>query len=176
MAICHADKDCLMADIHTLPRKGRTEPLPFQWTTIYYRDSKIPTPIRCVAYRLRRARGGVAITVIGDTGIGHTLKDRLPNFEAARAFMKVWARRYGQTMVEHRAERPRHKLGSREDRAFMRAGGCKESWLSSDAPVLWGHAVSRCQSPRAECGAKGRCEYGDCNMIMDVPDPPDNSE
>lgn len=163
-----------MADIHTLPRKGRPEPLPIQWTKIWGLDGKLlPTPTRVVSFYLELGgRRGVKIYVHGDTGNVALLSARPADFAAARAYMKVWARRYGQTMVEKRAERPREKLGSRVDRALMNAGCCKESWLSSDAPVLWGHAVSRCQSPRAECGNNGRCEYGDCDMVMDVSCPP----
>ena len=92
-------------------------------------------------------------------------------FSAARVFVHGYAAQHGQVVTEAPPRRPRSPRAVGTDAALLRAGGCREAWLRCDIPSLWAEAMVRCQSPAAECGSKGRCAYGDCNMEMDPVEP-----
>ncbi len=89
------------------------------------------------------------------------------SFKEARAWYGAYAARYGQTFEE--IVTPRPPSGSREDRALLKAGGCKEEWLRSDVPALFGEAAVRCQHAGGFCVSDGYCNMGGCDMIMDPP-------
>ena len=42
--------------------------------------------------------------------------------------------------------------------------------------ALAGEAMFRCRSAAQECGSKGFCAFGSCDMEMDPPDAPPDAE
>jgi hypothetical protein len=126
-----------------------------------------------VEYRLRRVRvpGGCAVWLhLGNFSwnLSRTLGHYPATFAGARAWVTDYAAAYGQTVVEAPPLHPRWPQPDGEDRKLLRAGGCREGWLSSAVPALWAEAMTRCQCPAADCGKAGLCRYGHCDMIMDA--------
>lgn len=129
-------------------------------------------------FRLARRRGTVEIWVTvawGDRAyqweLGRAEGHVFAEYAAARQFVAVWAARYGQSIQEVKTLRKSYPRGSHAHRALMASGGCLESWLTSDAPELFATAMTRCGSPAQDCHHAGRCQYGDCNMQMDISRP-----
>ncbi len=56
--------------------------------------------------------------------------------------------------------------GANADYKLLKEGGCKEEWLNSDVPAMWGEAAFRCQHPGRHCTEDGFCHYRDCDMQM----------
>ena len=127
-----------------------------------------------IHFRLSRCRDGVTVYFVMRTGrfIGFSwdaspyLGGTPKTFDEARKMVTAYLGRYGAVGVEVKKERVKRAVG--EDRKLLKSGGCKESWLGSDVPELAGEAMSRCRSARMECGSREYCEYGTCDMIMDV--------
>jgi hypothetical protein len=80
--------------------------------------------------------------------------------------VQAYAAGHGLVLEEIVRERPCRPRGSREDRQFLKDGGCKEEWLESDVPELWAEAMCRCRHPGGFYGQDGFCHYGDCSMAM----------
>ncbi len=135
--------------------------------------------VRGVVFSLaHRGRAGVEIWIcVAETRdvarqwcVSRTENIDLPSFAAARVWVHAWAARYGRRIREDVPARRCPKIGPRACRALLAAGGCRESWLTSDAPRLAAEGAVRCQSPAADCHHYGRCQYGTCDMEMDVDD------
>lgn len=142
-----------------------------------------PETRRDVTYALRRTRRGVdmRLAVRGSgTGFIWSLSVQLDawpaTFADARAWLGDYAARHGQVFREADPIRPRPKRATGADAKLLKAGGCREAWLRSDVPALAGEAMFRCRSAAQECGSKGFCAFGSCDMEMDPPDAPPDAE
>ena len=152
----HLESRCKIVDLTSRPRVGQP-----------------------VTFHLRKKRGKTEIQVtwqdplVPNELISWSLSqqyDYWPNkFEEARKYAVSYFARYGYGAVEtgrkvgNRSKRPK---GTERD--LIKSGKCRESWLSSEVPVLWAEAMVRCQHPAGYCGHDGYCIYGDCDMELDV--------
>lgn len=140
----------------------------------------IPDTRRDVTFHLRRSKRGVdmKLAVVGRS-IAFTwslslLENVWPaTYADARAWLATYAARHGQVFTEVDPRRPPAKRATGDDAKLLKSGGCREAWLRSDVPTLWAEAMVRCRSAAADCGAKGFCDFGDCDMEMDPPAPVD---
>jgi hypothetical protein len=166
-----ASEPARTADLHDLrlARKRRPIPIPASACRIISDlGGDQPETVVNVRMRLRTVREGTEINlhVPGFSwNLSHSEKVWPKSFKEARKWAAAYAARYGQTFEEIVKER--WPVGSREDRALLKAGGCKEAWLKSDAPALFAEAAVRCHHAGAFCMSDGYCHLGDCDMIMD---------
>jgi hypothetical protein len=125
-------------------------------------DGRIHKPLRIVGFRLSRAEAGrTEIHLIGDNGNCASLSRAVgvypASFADARRWVATWAPARGLTLEEIFAE-PRLPRTPK--------GGVPESWLRSDDPLRAAKAALCCQSPAQQCSSTGRCEYGDCGLVI----------
>ena len=159
------------AEIHDLRRARKRQPVPIPADAckiISYLGGDVPATVTNVRFRLTTLRKGVEImlSVPGFSwNLSHTENYWPASFKEARRWIAAYAARYGQTFEE--VVRPRSPVGSRADRALLKAGGCKEEWLRSDVPALFGEAAVRCQHAGAYCMSDGFCRLGGCDMVME---------
>lgn len=159
------------ADLHDLrlARKRQPIPIPASATRIIScLGGDVPTPFYDVKMSLRTCAKGTDIW-LSIPGFSWSLSQSEnvwpKSFKEARKWAAAYAARYGQTFEEVIKERA--PVGSRADRALLKAGGCKEAWLRSDVPALFGEAAIRCQHAGAFCFGDGYCHLGGCDMTMD---------
>jgi hypothetical protein len=163
------------AEIHELRRARKRTPIPIPdgaCRVIGALGMDGPASNYGVTFQLRTRRQGTEIWFYAPrTAHGHfswnvsALNNIWPkSFAAAREWVAAYAAGFGQTVEEIRKEQMKRPSG--EDRKALKAGGCREAWLTSEIPTLWAEAMVRCQHPGAYCGEDGYCHYGDCDMEM----------
>lgn len=170
-----------MADIHDLrlARKRTPLPLPKCATAIIgVMGFDHPTTMVGVRMSLRRIRRGTEVMLHSggfSWNLSHMEKVWPRSFKEARRWAQAYAARYGQTFEEIVQERL--PVGSKADRALLKAGGCREEWLRSDVPALFAEAAVRCQHAGAFCMSDGYCHFGDCDMLMEpIAEVPDEEQ
>lgn len=152
----------------TLARKRRPIPIPDSACRIIGMlagEDAVPGTLFNVKFRLTRRRKGVEVflSVPGFSwNLSHTEGHWPASFADARKWVAAYAARYGQVFEEVVTERQKRPTG--EDRKLLKAGGCKEAWLSSDVPALFAEAAVRCQHAGAYCMQDGYCHIGGCDM------------
>lgn len=170
-----------MAEIHDLRRARRRKRIPLPASALSVSGALgLPLPETFTHFRLRRRKRGTEVWIIGPayapSSTGKMLSmpfslnlsamlDVWPaSFPEARKWVAAYAAGHGQVLEEECKDRgPRP---APEDRRVLRAGGCREAWLSSDVPELWAEAMVRCKHAGGYCGQDGFCHYGSCDMEM----------
>lgn len=163
------------AELHDLRLARKRQPIPIPASAcrvISDLGGDIPTTFVNVRIRLTTRRKGVEVflSVPGFSwNLSHTENYWPRDFKEARKWAAAYAARYGQTFKE--IVKPQTPRASRADAALLKAGGCKEAWLASDVPSLFGEAALRCGHAGGFCMADGYCHLGGCDMIMEpLPD------
>ncbi|MGV8865201.1 MAG: hypothetical protein ACOH2T_29195 [Pseudomonas sp.] len=160
------------ADLHDIRLARRRQPIPIPACAtkiigMLGGDSAVPGTMVNVKFRLRRIKASVEVflCVPGFSWSLSHMENRWPSsFVEARAWVAAYGAGYGQTFDE--VVKERQKAATGDDRKLLKAGGCREAWLSSDVPALWAGAQVRCQHAGAYCGQDGYCHFGTCDMEM----------
>lgn len=164
-----------MSELHDLRLARRRQPIPIPASAtkiigLMAGDDAIPGTMIDVRFRLKRLKKGVEVflSVPGFSWNLSYTENRWPaSFAEAREWVSAYAARYGQIFEE--AVKDRAKVPTGNDRKLLKAGGCRESWLASDVPALFGEAAVRCHHAGAYCMQDGYCHLGDCDMEYDLP-------
>lgn len=159
------------AELHDLrlARKRKPVPIPATATRIIgAMGGSIGSTEYGITFRLRTLRRGVEMWM-SIPGFSWSLSESEgvwpASFKEARKWLQAYAARFGQTFEETFPDRYPRPSGA--DRLLMKAGGCREAWLRSDVPALFGEAAVRCHHAGGYCMADGYCHFGDCDMEMD---------
>jgi len=154
-----------VAEFRSLKRKPL--PRPAMMTRMYGAlGLSAPSEFTPVRYRLERRRR-YALIYLHQGNQMWSLNDAIgrnpKTYAEARKLVQQIAATHGYPPLEE-ITKDRKKVAPLEDRRLLKAGVCKESWLSSDYPELWAEAMMRCQHPGGHCGQDGYCHMGDCDM------------
>lgn len=159
--------------------KQRPIPVPFDACRIFsVFGVNVGSAEHGVTYSLRHRRKGTQIMLHNGRlswNLSHMLGRYPASYREARAFLATYAAQHGQTFAEEPPRHPRAARATGDDAKLLKAGGCREEWLTSTIPSLFAEAAVRCQSPAHTCQIDGTCRYGTCNMEM-MPEEPDEPE
>jgi hypothetical protein len=166
----------MSAEVHDLRRARKRQPMPIPASACRIIGSmgiNAPDTIGRVQYTLRTRKRGVEIMFKASASGAQAftwnvsaMLDVWPeNFAEARQWVAAYAAGYGQTVQE--ITKPRDPQPTGDDRKVFKAGGCREWWLRSDVPKLFGEATFRCQHAGGFCMQDGYCHFGTCDMEME---------
>src|SRR6185369_15647322 len=134
------------AELHELRRARKRVPFPIPESAcrvIGAFGMNDPMTIGRVTFRLKTTKKGTEIWFNAPTGpamlfnwnVSAMLDIWPPSFKQARQWVAAYAAGYGQTVEEIRKDQIKRPAGG--DRKLLKAGGCREAWLTSDVPQLF---------------------------------------